>query len=103
MSTPFQKSVWSAINKVPQGKITTYSELSKFLGKPRATRAVGTAVGKNPNIPSTPCHRVIPKNGKIGNYSAPGGTAAKIKILTDEGVTIENGRVQNLNQIMHYF
>ncbi len=103
MSTDFQKSVWAAIDKVPQGKITTYSEIAKFLGKQNATRAVGTAVGKNPNVPSTPCHRVIPKNGKIGNYSAPGGTQEKIKILTSEGITILNGRVQNLNQIMHHF
>ncbi|MEK7672878.1 MAG: MGMT family protein [Patescibacteria group bacterium] len=101
MPTPFQQSVWNAIKKIPKGKLTTYSEIANYLGKPKATRAVGTACGKNPNVPSTPCHRVITKNGLIGNYSGPGGTQGKIKILQKEGITIENGRIKNVEELIY--
>ena len=95
--TPFQQSVWKALDIIPKGKVTTYGEIAKFL-KTKAVRAVGTAVGKNPNAPKCPCHRVIPSTGKIGNYSGEGGTATKIQLLESEGVKIIDGKVENLEE-----
>ncbi len=92
MATAFQQSVWEAIAMIPEGKVTTYAEIARYLGT-RAVRAVGTAVGKNPYAPDVPCHRVVRSDGTIGNYSSEGGTARKIALLQAEGVKIEAGRV----------
>jgi len=65
MPTPFQEDVYKALEKIPKGSVTTYGAIANYLGT-KAVRAVGTAVGKNPNAPQIPCHRVIPNSGKIG-------------------------------------
>lgn len=103
MATNFQKSVWEALKRIPKGKVTTYGEIAKFIDKPRASRAVGSAVGKNPDVPETPCHRVVPKSGKIGNYSAVGGTEAKIKLLEGEGICVVGGRVLDFEDFLYCF
>lgn len=95
--TKLQAAVWEALKLIPKGKITTYSEIARHLGQPNASRAVGSAVGKNPEAPQIPCHRVIPKSGKIGNYSGPGGTTTKIKLLKKEGIEVQNGKIQNFS------
>ena len=77
--TPFQKAVWKEIDKIPYGKIVTYSEIARNIGKPKAARAVANACGKNPIPIIRPCHRVICSDGSIGGYSGPGG--AKLKKL----------------------
>ena len=99
MGTEFQKLVWKALDKIPKEKVTTYGEIAKHLGKPRAFRAVGTAVGKNPNAPAVPCHRVVPASGKIGNYSGKNGIKGKIKLLKKEGIEIEKGKVRNFEKV----
>ncbi|MBL4693758.1 MGMT family protein [Candidatus Gracilibacteria bacterium] len=93
MFTDFQQSVWEALKTIPRGKVTTYGEIARYLGRPRAARAVGSAVGKNPNAPEVPCHRVVPSSGLVGNYSGPGGRDGKIKLLKEEGVVFERGKV----------
>lgn len=103
MPTPFQESVWSLLTQIPKGKVTTYSELARALGKPRSVRAVGTAVGKNPNAPEVPCHRVLPVSGRIGNYSGPGGTLTKVRLLEEEGLSIVGERVLELESHLHVF
>lgn len=80
--TLFQKKVWTELNKIPYGKTTTYGELADKIGHPRAFRAVGTAVGKNPLLIIVPCHRVIHKNGEISGYRGP--IDMKIKLLSLE-------------------
>ena len=57
--TKFQLKVWNYLRKIPKGKVKTYLEVAKAIGKPRAFRAVANAVGKNPYPPKIPCHRVI--------------------------------------------
>ena len=86
--TTFQKKVWGEIDKIPRGEITTYSQIAKNIGKPKAARAVANACGANPNPITTPCHRVICSNGDIGGYSGSGGIEKKIKLLREEGVTL---------------
>ena len=71
--TPFQRTVWKEIDKIPYGKIVTYSEIARNIGKPKAARAVANACGANPNPIMTPCHSVICSNGDIGGYSGVGG------------------------------
>jgi AraC family transcriptional regulator, regulatory protein of adaptative response / methylated-DNA-[protein]-cysteine methyltransferase len=66
--TPFQISVWNALRKIPRGKLVTYSALAFTIRKPKAHRAVGTAVGINPIGFIVPCHRVIRADGKLGDY-----------------------------------
>ena len=66
--TPFQIKVWEALLALPGGKIATYSEIAEAVGRPRATRAVGTAVGRNPVSWLIPCHRVLRKSGGLGGY-----------------------------------
>jgi len=66
--TDFQLKVWETLLKVPLGSLTTYGAIAKCISKPKASRAVGTAIGNNPVGFLIPCHRVIQKNGNIGGY-----------------------------------
>ena len=86
--TEFQKKVWLAISKIPKGKVITYKELATQIGKPKAVRAVGNAVGANPFPIDIPCHRVVRTNGELGGYSGKGGIKTKIKLLKSEGILI---------------
>lgn len=66
--TEFQLKVWEALLKIPMGALTTYGDIAHFLDSPRASRAVGTAVGDNPVAFLIPCHRVIRSTGALGGY-----------------------------------
>ena len=86
--TKFQLKVWNYLRKIPKGKVKTYLEVAKAIGKPKAFRAVANAVGKNPYPPKIPCHRVIRSDGTIGGYSGKGGKKTKQKLLKKEGISI---------------
>jgi AraC family transcriptional regulator of adaptative response/methylated-DNA-[protein]-cysteine methyltransferase len=66
--TDFQRSVWTALLEVPHGATTSYAAIASAIGKPKAVRAVGTAVGANPVSLLIPCHRVLRSDGTIGGY-----------------------------------
>ena len=85
--TTFQKKVLLEALKIPRGKVVSYSDIAKRIGTPRAVRAVGSALGKNPYAPEVPCHRVIASNGSIGGYS--GGIRKKVALLKKEGIAIK--------------
>jgi len=68
IGAPFQIKVWEALLSVPSGHVTTYSEIARSIGNPKASRAVGTAVGRNPVSWLIPCHRVLRKSGALGGY-----------------------------------
>ena len=87
----FADSVYEILKKVPKGKVTTYSVIAKAIGKPRAARAVGNALNKNPYAPRIPCYRVIMSSGEVGGFAH--GTRRKIEILRKEGVSIEKGKI----------
>ena len=80
--TEFQESVWYALNKIAYGRTVSYAQQAKFVRKPKAFRAVGSANGKNPVAIILPCHRVIASNGTLGGYG--GGLAIKRKLLALE-------------------
>lgn len=81
--TQFQKSVWSALLEIPYGEVVTYGELARAIGRPRASRAVGGANGKNKIPIIVPCHRVVASGG-LGGYSGAGGVATKAWLLNFE-------------------
>lgn len=66
--SPFQLCVWEALMNVPAQETISYSALAQRIGKPKAARAVGSAIAKNPVACLIPCHRVLPKNGAIGQF-----------------------------------
>jgi AraC family transcriptional regulator of adaptative response/methylated-DNA-[protein]-cysteine methyltransferase len=68
IGAPFQIKVWEALLTIPSGQVTTYSEIAEAIGNPRAVRAVGTAVGRNPISWLIPCHRALRKSGGLGGY-----------------------------------
>ena len=68
IGAPFQIKVWEALLAIPSGHVTTYSEIAQAIGHPRAVRAVGTAVGRNPVSYLIPCHRALRKSGALGGY-----------------------------------
>ena len=68
IGAPFQVKVWEALLNVPTGTVTTYSALAQAVGSPKAVRAVGTAVGRNPISWLIPCHRALRKSGELGGY-----------------------------------
>ena len=80
--TRFQKKVWEALLAIPFGETRSYGEIAKQLGNPRATRAVGAAIGRNPVSVVVPCHRVIGSSGKLTGFA--GGLEAKAHLLSLE-------------------
>lgn len=81
--TAFQKSVWQALLKIPYGETRSYKDIAKMIGRPKATQAVGTAIGKNPFLIIIPCHRVIKADGSLGGFAY--GKKIKEKLLKIEG------------------
>ncbi|MEO0472638.1 MAG: methylated-DNA--[protein]-cysteine S-methyltransferase [Bacteroidota bacterium] len=66
--TPFQVKVWEALLRIPSGRLCAYKDIAEAIGKPTASRAVGTAIGRNPIAYLIPCHRVIRENGQFSGY-----------------------------------
>ena len=97
----FDEKVWEQMAKIPKGRVTTYSEIARALGKPKAVRAVGNACGKNPYAPKVPCHRVVAGDGKIGGYS--GGLGKKIILLKKEGIKVSKGKVIDFGEKVFRF
>ncbi|HEY7796724.1 MAG TPA: methylated-DNA--[protein]-cysteine S-methyltransferase [Microbacteriaceae bacterium] len=84
--TEFQKQVWNELLRIPAGKTTSYGQIAKNIGKPRAARAVGGAVGSNPIAIVIPCHRVMATSGAITGYTGGDGIKTKQKLLDLETV-----------------
>lgn len=84
--TPFQQRVWRELQRIPYGKVVSYAQVARRIGRPRSARAVGQAVGSNPVGILIPCHRVVASDGSIGGWSGGGGKAGKRALLRLEGV-----------------
>ena len=81
--TPFQQSVWLALEEIPFGELRSYSDIARHIDREKAVRAVGAANGKNPIPIVVPCHRVIGSDGSLTGFA--GGLAAKETLLKLEG------------------
>ena len=84
----FEVAVWTKALEIPRGEVRPYGWVAAEIGRPRAVRAVGTALGHNPVPLVVPCHRVVRSDGTIGQYSL-GGPAAKRRVLVSEGLDPE--------------
>ena len=88
IGSKFQIQVWKALLKIPTGKVTSYTTLAKYIGKPKAVRTIATAIGKNPLCWLIPCHRVLRANGELGGYHW--GLNVKRNMLTYESQIDKN-------------
>lgn len=87
LSRGFRREVLVELARVPFGRIVTYGELAARVGRPGASRAVGTAMATNPIAIVVPCHRVVQAGGRLGNYSGRDGVVTKRWLLEMEGAT----------------
>lgn len=97
MATEFQIAVWNVLKTIPRGRVTTYQDVACALGNSHASRAVGSACGKNPNLVSVPCHRVVASSGQVGHYV--GGINKKSALLREEGIVVNQGRIQDFKTV----
>lgn len=93
MASVFTEKVYALARTIPKGKVATYGQLAALAGNPRAARAVGTAMRCNPDIPATPCHRVVASDGSLTGYSAGQGVSTKRNMLIGEGVSFKGQKV----------
>ena len=84
--TEFQRRVLEEARRVPRGQVATYAEIAERIGKPKATRAVGQALRRNPVPIVVPCHRVVSSDGTLGGYGGRLGDQRKVDLLKLEGV-----------------
>jgi O-6-methylguanine DNA methyltransferase len=91
MTDNFFDLVYKLVAQVPEGKVTTYGAIAKFLGNPRGSRAVGWAM-RQCSLNDIPCHRVIKSDGQVGGYGGD-GVPKKVSLLKKEGVKITKGKV----------
>ena len=85
VGTEFQKEVWEALRSISYGETASYGDIAKQIGRPKAVRAVGAAIGKNPLSIMIPCHRVIGASGKLTGFA--GGINTKAFLLNLENQT----------------
>ena len=95
------EKIYKKLLQVPKGQITTYGELAKSVGLKNGQRTVGKMMNKNPYPVIIPCHRVVMSTGKIGGYAY--GENVKTKMLNDEGIEIQNGKIMDLKNKIYRF
>ena len=96
-----EQKIYKKLLDVPKGKITTYGDLAKAVGLKNGQRVVGKIMNKNPCPVIVPCHRVVMSTGKIGGYAY--GEHIKTKMLNDEGIKIQNGKILDLKNKLFEF
>lgn len=84
-ASPFVRSVYEVVRRIPRGQVLSYGEVAEAAGKPGAARAVGNAMARNPICLFIPCHRVVASNG-LGGFGGDGGLAQKRLLLGLEGL-----------------
>lgn len=102
MLSEFSQNVTEIVVKIPNGKVMTYGQIAKLLGKDRASQAVGRSLASNTDK-NVPCHRVVCTDGKISGYFGSSSQVAikkRIKILEQEGVEIKDGKIIGLEDIL---
>jgi len=90
VGTDFERQVWARLRLIPWGKVVSYRELAAAVGRPKAVRAVGRAVGRNPRAVLVPCHRVVGADGRLVGYG--GGLGLKAELLELEGHRVDRQR-----------
>lgn len=98
-NTEFERAVYLETFRIPRGKVSTYGRIAKYIGRPRAYRAVANALHNNPIHPIVPCQRVVLSDGGFGGD--PDHAAGRRQQLIEEGVPIKNGRVVLSDDILY--
>ncbi len=101
----FAEKIYEKLKEVPRGRVTTYKGLAVAVGS-TAYRAAGQAMRHNPFAPDVPCHRVVNSDGKLGGFKGKKSgkeIAEKIRLLTNEGVKIVEGRVKDFETRKYSF
>ena len=93
------KATYDLVAQVPRGRVTTYGEVAKALGDIVASRFVGLAMSRNDDIVRVPCRRVVQSDGRVGGYTG-GGPRKKTRLLREEGIRIEGGRISDLEDVV---
>jgi len=94
----FTEQVYSMVRKIPRGRVMTYGEVARAIGRPRAARAVGQALHRNDDPENTPCHRVVFADGSLSNSYAFGGEGVQKAKLLSEGVAFIGEKVDFVNK-----
>ena len=89
----FSERVYAYVCRIPAGKVATYGQVAAGAGMPRAARAVGTALHRNPRPGEIPCHRVVNRAGRLAAAFAFGGKNVQADLLRAEGVEVREGAV----------
>ena len=87
------KRIYDAVKRIPKGKVATYAQVAKMAGNEKMCRAVGNALHKNPDPEHIPCFRVVNAKGELCDAFAFGGAEEQAMRLREEGIVVENGRV----------
>lgn len=85
--TPFEIKVYKATKTIPKGRVRSYKWVAEKIGRPKAWRAVGNALNKNPHSVIIPCHRVVKSDGSLGGFAK--GAREKLRLLKAEGLTLK--------------
>jgi methylated-DNA-[protein]-cysteine S-methyltransferase len=91
---------YELLKEIPFGRVSTYKEVAQKLNT-KAYRAVGSMIGRNPNSPKVPCHRVVKSDGDVGGYAF--GVDKKIKLLRSENIEVENNKIKYFKKIIYKF
>ena len=97
--TEFERDVLVTTFEIPKGKVSTYKRMAEKIGKPRAYRAVGNALHKNPLAPVVPCHRVVRSDGRIAGEKE--SIEARRRLLEREGIPLDGNRVKLSKDIIY--
>lgn len=89
----FFERVYAVVRQIPRGKVATYGQIARLMGAPRCSRQVGFALHVNPEPGVIPCHRVVNREGYLSGAFAFGGLDVQKMLLEQEGVKVEDGRV----------
>lgn len=89
----FLEEVYKITKKIPKGKVATYGQIAKLMGKPKNSRLVGFALHRNPTPYIIPCHRVVNRDGKLSKSFAFGGEESQKHLLIQENVLINDNKV----------
>lgn len=90
--TPSRR-IYEAVKKIPKGKVATYGQVAEMAGDRKMARAVGNALHKNPDPDTIPCYRVVNAKGELAGAFAFGGEAVQARLLEQDGIRVEHGRV----------
>jgi methylated-DNA-protein-cysteine methyltransferase-like protein len=94
----FFEKVYAAVQQIPKGKVASYGQIALLCGNPKAPRAVGEALHRNPMPGLIPCHRVVNRDGRLAPAFAFGGVGEQKRMLEEEGVPVNEKGYVNMRQ-----